>query len=152
MSTILVVDDTALARESVSKLLEYEGFRTLRAKNGREAWAMLYHEKPDLVLLDLMMPEMDGVTFLTMLRRSLLWKDLPVVVLTSADDRDQLITRAWELGVSDLVPKATFGFEDLLARVKQHLPAAEMAGNGRRLSPPRRVPSGGGRLRGLMPR
>src|SRR5829696_2882552 len=122
MSTILVVDDTALARESVARLLEFEGFTTLKARNGREAWAMMYHDRPDLVLLDLMMPEMDGVTFLSMLRRSLLWKDLPVVVLTGADDRDQLITRAWELGVSDLVPKATFGFEDLLARVRQHLP------------------------------
>jgi DNA-binding response OmpR family regulator len=111
---------------------------------------MLYHDKPDLVLLDLMMPEMDGVTLL--LRRSLLWKDLPVVVLTDADDRDKLITRAWELRVSDLVPKATFGFKDVLARVKQHLPAAETVGSRRRLSSPRRVPSAGRRLRDLMPR
>jgi CheY-like chemotaxis protein len=125
---VLLPVSTALARESVSKLLEDEGFQTLKAKNGREAWAMLYHEKPDLVLLDLMMPEMDGVTFLTMLRRSVLWKDLPVVVLTGADDRDQLIARAWELGVSDLEPKATFGFGDLLDRVKQRLPAAERDG------------------------
>ena len=52
------------------------------------------------------------------------------------------------------VPRAfvTFGFEDLLARVKQHLPPAETMGKSGRLSPPRRVPSGGGRLRGLMPR
>jgi DNA-binding response OmpR family regulator len=121
MSTILVVDDTALARETVARLLEHEGFRTLKARNGKEAWAMMYHGRPDLVLLDLMMPEMDGVTFLSMLRRSPLWHDLPVVVLTGADDRDRLITRAWELGVSDLVPKATFGFDELLARVRRHL-------------------------------
>ena len=149
MSTILVVDDTALARESVSKLLEYEGFRTLKARNGKEAWAMMYHDTPDLVLLDLMMPEMDGVTFLSMLRRSPMWHDLPVVVLTAADDRDHLITRAWELGVSDLVPKATFGVEDLLARIRQHLPSPDSAAVTRHASP-RGVLPGAGRLRHLV--
>jgi DNA-binding response OmpR family regulator len=122
-TTIMVIDDTALARESVAKLLEYEGFRALRAKNGKEGWAMMYHDAPDLILLDLMMPEMDGITFLKMLRRSTLWKDLPVIVLTGVTDDDKLISRAWELKVQDLIPKASFGFEDLLGRVKQHLPA-----------------------------
>ena len=123
MAKILVIDDTALARESVAKLLEYEGFNAMRARNGKEGWAMMYNETPDLILLDLMMPEMDGITFLRQLRRSTLWKDLPVIVLTGVDDNDKLITRAWELKVNDLIPKASFGFEDLLARVKQHLPA-----------------------------
>ena len=127
VSTILVVDDTALARDAVAKLLEHEGFKTMRAKNGKEAWAMMYHDRPDLVLLDLMMPEMDGVTFLAMVRRDPRWRALPVVVLTGADDRDKLITRAWDLGVSDLVPKATFGVDDLVARVRQHLPPADAA-------------------------
>jgi DNA-binding response OmpR family regulator len=123
MAKILVIDDTALARESVAKLLEYEGFDAMRARNGKEGWAMMYNETPDLILLDLMMPEMDGITFLRQLRRSTLWKDMPVIVLTGVDDNDKLITRAWELKVNDLIPKASFGFEDLLQRVKQHLPA-----------------------------
>jgi len=123
MSTILVIDDTTLARESVAKLLEYEGFRAMRAKNGREGWAMMYNDTPDLILLDLMMPEMDGITFLKMLRRSTLWKDMPVIVLTGVDDNDKLISRAWELKVNDLIPKASFGFEDLLERVRKNLPA-----------------------------
>ncbi len=122
MATIMVIDDTTLARETVARLLEYEGFRTLRAKNGKEGWAMMYHDAPDLILLDLMMPEMDGITFLGMLRRSTLWKDIPVVVLTGVTDDDKLINKAWELKVQDLIPKASFGFEDLLGRVKQHLP------------------------------
>jgi CheY-like chemotaxis protein len=147
MSTILVVDDVALARESVSKLLEFQGFRTMKARNGREAWAMMYHEQPDLVLLDLMMPEMDGVTFLQMLRRSTLWHDLPVVVLTAADDQQQLITRAWELGVSDLVPKSTFTFDDLLARIRQFMPAADATGSASRISASKRLEPAGGRLR-----
>jgi twitching motility two-component system response regulator PilG len=124
MSTILVVDDTALAREAVAKLLEYEGFKVLRAEHGRDAWAMMYDHTPDLVLLDLMMPEMDGVTLLRMIRRSDRWEHLPVVVLTGASDDLKLIQRARELKIQDLIPKASFGFDDLLSRVKRHLPAA----------------------------
>jgi two-component system phosphate regulon response regulator OmpR len=69
-----VVDDTALARECVAKLLGYEGFRVLKAKNGKDAWALMYHDRPALVLLGLMMPEMDGVTLLSVIRCSTLWK------------------------------------------------------------------------------
>jgi DNA-binding response OmpR family regulator len=127
MSTILVVDDTALAREAVAKLLEYEGFKVMRAQHGRDAWAMMYDNAPDLVLLDLMMPEMDGVTLLRMIRRSNRWENLPVVVLTGATDDQKLIQRARELKIQDLVPKATFGFDDLLTRVKAHLAAAKIA-------------------------
>ena len=124
MSTVLVVDDTTLARESVARLLEYEGFKTIRAANGKDAWAGLYDLTPDLILLDLMMPMMDGVTFLRMLRRNPRWKDVKVIVLTAAADDDRLVQQARELGIEDLIPKATFGFEDLLARVKQHIPPA----------------------------
>jgi len=119
MPTILVIDDTALARESVAKLLEYEGFDTIRAANGKEAYATLYERTPDLILLDLMMPEMDGVTFLRMVRHSPRWQQLPVIVLTGAGDDNHLIARARELHIDDLVPKATFGFQDLLDRIKR---------------------------------
>ena len=122
MHTILVVDDTALARESLAKLLGYEGFRVMKAGNGKEAWAMMYHDRPDLVLLDLMMPEMDGVTFLSMVRGSPLWRDLRVIVLTGTNDRDGLISRVWKLGVSDVIPKAGFGVGDLFDTIRRHLP------------------------------
>jgi CheY-like chemotaxis protein len=119
MQTILVIDDTALAREAVARLLEYEGFRALRAANGKDAYAALYQDTPDLILLDLMMPEMDGVTFLRMLRKSPRWENLPVIVLTGAGDDNHLIDRAKELHIDGLIPKATFGFQDLLDRVKK---------------------------------
>ena len=124
MSTVLVVDDTALARESVARLLEYEGFTAIKACNGKDAWAGLYEKTPDLILLDLMMPMMDGVTFLRMLRRNERWKDLPVIVLTGASDDNQLVEQARKLGIEDLVPKASFGFEDLLERIRHALPAS----------------------------
>ena len=139
MSTILVIDDAALARETISRLLQHEGFETLTARNGKEAWASLYHRVPDLILLDLMMPEMDGVTFLSMLRRDARWGHLPVVVLTAADDRDRLISRAWDLGVDDLIPKHDFGFDELVARVRHHLDAAQAEAGAARRAPSRAV-------------
>ena len=129
MPVILVVDDTALARESVAKLLEYEGFKTVRAANGKEAYATLYTQKPDLVLLDLMMPEMDGITFLRMIRRSSQWEHIPVIVLTGLRDSNQLVERARELHVNDIVPKATFGFEDLLTRIRKAISSPVTAPN-----------------------
>ncbi|MGA2583793.1 MAG: response regulator [Tepidisphaeraceae bacterium] len=124
MSTpvVMVVDDTALARESVARLLEYEGFKTIKAANGKEGYAMLYTQTPDLILLDLMMPEMDGVTFLRMVRRSPQWENIPVIILTGVKDDDQLIARARELRIDDVIPKASFGFDDLLSRVRKAIP------------------------------
>ena len=119
MSLILVVDDTALDRETVAKLLEYEGFTTVKASNGKEAFATLYSQTPDLVLLDLMMPEMDGITFLRMLRHHPRWENLPVIVLTGMRDDNKLAVRARQLRVEDLVPKATFGFEHLLVCIRK---------------------------------
>jgi two-component system OmpR family response regulator len=119
MSLILVVDDMTLAREAVARLLRYEGFQTVSAGNGKEAYATLYAQKPDLILLDLMMPEMDGITFLRMIRRHPQWEDIPILVLTGLHDDNKLVARARELGVYDLVPKASFGFDDLLGRIRK---------------------------------
>ena len=124
MPTILVIDDDALTREAVSRLLEHEGYRTVRAANGKDGWATLYDRTPDLVLLDLMMPQMDGVTFLQLLRRSDRWGSLPVIVLTGRAADDRLVRSASELGVQDTVAKASSGIDDLLDRVRRHLPAA----------------------------
>ena len=124
MQTVLVIDDTALDREAIARLLEYEGFQTIRAGNGKEGWATLYDHTPDLVLLDLMMPEMDGITFLRMVRRSDRWQDLPVIVLTGLSSDNILTKKALELGVNEIIPKASFGVDELLSRIKQHAGAA----------------------------
>ena len=123
MPTILVVDDTALAREAVAKLLEFEGFTVLRAEHGRDAWAMMYEHKPDLVVLDLMMPEMDGFTLLQMIRDSIRWRNLPVIVLTGYTDQDVFVERTRELKIQESIPKTSLGSDYLLTRVRQHLPA-----------------------------
>ncbi len=129
MHVVLVVDDAARARESVSEFLEHEGFKTIRAASGKEAYATLYSQTPDIVLLDLMMPEMDGITFLQMIRHHPQWEHIPVIVLTELQDEHKLIPRARQLHVEDLVPKANFGMEDLLIRIRRAIGLREPAAN-----------------------
>jgi len=119
MPLILVVEDVALARDAVARLLETEGFQTERAANGKEAYAKLYSNKPDLVLLDLMMPELDGITLLRMIRQHPQWETIPIIVLTALPDENRLVARARELGVKEIVSKTTFGFEELMQRIRK---------------------------------
>ncbi len=122
MPTILVIDDASTTRELMSALLESEGYETVCAANGKEGWATLYSVTPDLIMLDLMMPQMDGVTFLHLLRNSERWGGLPVIVLTGVDDDAEPVKRARKLVVNDLIRKGFVPAEEVLDRVKKHLP------------------------------
>lgn len=122
MSKILVVDDHPITREPLARLLRFEGFEAACAANGAEALDMLEKTEPDLVLLDLMMPKVDGLAFLRAARAGR-WKALPVIVMTGVMDGNQ-IENARALGVRDLILKARFGFDDLLGRIRKHIPDA----------------------------
>jgi CheY-like chemotaxis protein len=87
-ATILVVDDDADTVETMREILEEEGHTVLSAMNGKEALKRVHETKPDLVLLDLEMPEMDGRSFLDLLRREPALAGVQVVVLSGADDAD----------------------------------------------------------------
>ena len=128
MSLILIVDDHAATREPLAKLLKYEGFETASAANGAEALVAVRSRKPDLVLLDLMMPKMDGLTFLSEVAREQPGDHLPVIVVTGGLNLAQ-VRKAGEMrGVVDVMAKAHFTVEALLHRIRQHLePAAESA-------------------------
>ena len=117
MSKILVVDDSSLIRQCVAKLLEHAGHTAQTAANGKEAWAMLYAGVPDLIVLDLMMPQMDGLTFLRLLRHNHFWNETPVIVLTGHADEEHMLDQAREMGVSDVIFKGTSAIESLLNRV-----------------------------------
>ena len=98
----------------------------LTAANGAEGLAVLQHTTPDLLLMDLMMPRMDGITLLQIVRHDPRWRDLPVVVLTGLVD-GSLLTRARELNVSALLLKSKFKVDELFTRIRQALAAAEAA-------------------------
>lgn len=117
MSRILIVDDMAASREAMAKLLEHEGYETTTAFNGAEGLAKLKSVKPDLILLDHMMPEVDGLTFLASIRRFPKWKKIPVIMLTGNKDRAHHM-RAETLGVDGYLIKAEYSVPKLIERIR----------------------------------
>ena len=122
-STILVIDDHAVTREPLARLLRFEGFEATCAANGVEALDALERETPDLILLDVMMPKMNGVDFLKVMRANPRWRAVPVVALTGSLD-PRLLDRLCQLGVADVITKARFTVEQLLNRVREHTSCA----------------------------
>lgn len=117
LGNILIVDDQSANRRVVSTLLTREGYRVVAAGSGEEALACYDESEPDLILLDMMMPGMDGFEVLAALKERGL--GVPVVFVTAAHDRD-LLLRAFDAGVVDYVTKP-FLSEELLARVNAHV-------------------------------
>jgi DNA-binding response OmpR family regulator len=112
LKTILVVDDKASVRTLVREYLTAEGFRVITAENGQNALYAARQEKPDLVLLDIMMPEMDGYEFIRAYRRE---SSIPVILLTAKmEETDKVL--GLELGADDYITKP-FGMKELVARI-----------------------------------
>lgn len=116
---ILVVDDQAANLRVVDALLTRHGFEVLTAETGETALAIVSEQPPHLVLLDMMMPGMDGFELLAQIRQRPELLGMPVVFLTAAQDRD-LLLRAFAAGAIDYVTKP-FMPEELLARVNSHV-------------------------------
>jgi len=111
--TILVVEDSKSLRTMVKSYLTEEGFRVVTAANGREALFVAREEKPDLVILDLMMPELNGYEFMRVYSRE---ADTPVIMLTAKlEENDKVL--GLELGADDYVTKP-FSPRELTARVR----------------------------------
>ena len=111
--TILVVDDEPTLRETLAENLEIEGFRVVTAATGREALDRFRQTQPDLVVLDLMLPELSGIEVCREIRRE---SGVPILMLTARDSElDKVV--GLELGADDYVTKP-FGLRELLARVR----------------------------------
>lgn len=114
--TILVVDDELLIRKVIREYLESENYKVLEAENGLDALRVLSSNKVNLIILDIMMPKMDGFTCLEEIRKT---KDTPVIMLSAMkEETDKL--NSFNLGVDDYVTKP-FSPKELIARVKAHL-------------------------------
>lgn len=110
---ILVVDDTRNVQAMLKEYLQSQGFEVLLAYDGREALEVFHDQKPDLILLDVMMPNMDGFQFLNKLRSE---SDLPVVMITARQQEADII-RGFELGADDYITKP-FKLRELLMRIR----------------------------------
>jgi DNA-binding response OmpR family regulator len=121
-ATILVVDDDANSRDIAARLVELEGFRTKRADGGEECLRMVKTEAIDLILLDVMMPGMDGFEVCAALRQA--GVKIPIILLTAKDDVD---TRAEGMhqGVSEFLTKP-INRAELVARIRAQLHILEL--------------------------
>jgi signal transduction histidine kinase/CheY-like chemotaxis protein len=113
---LLLVEDDETTRTVTQHALEREGWAITQAENGRVALARMAEERPDAILLDLMMPEMDGFEFLAELRRHAAWRDIPVLVLTAMDLTDE-DRRRLNGEVERVIQKGACGREELLREV-----------------------------------
>jgi two-component system sensor histidine kinase/response regulator len=117
--TILVVDDNHEANRVVCVLLGHEGFHVRSAYGGEEALEMIFDDPPDLILLDVMMPEIDGLEVLRRIREHPETDELPVIMVTALGDTRDVI-RGLDLGANDYLTKPP-QFEILVARVRTQL-------------------------------
>jgi len=118
MAKILIVDDDQDARETLAVGLEAAGHRVDRVSNGKEALAKVLDELPDVVLLDLMMPEMDGPSFLEVVRSYLRIQSLPVVVLTGLAE-SPMVDRALALKVNSVLIKGKASPQDIQKAIEE---------------------------------
>ena len=122
MSIVLVVEDDHDTADALSTALTARGYITTVAPNGREALRALTTRPPDLIILDLLMPVMDGMAFLDVLRSYLRWSALPVIVVTAVNDPVEL-DALQRFNVSQVFLKANYNLADLLETVTRLLPA-----------------------------
>lgn len=119
--TILIVDDEKTIVDMLVYNLQKEGYNTLEASDGEEAVQIALHQKPDLVLLDIMLPKTDGLAVCKRIRQ---YYNMPILMISAKDEEIDKIL-GLELGADDYITKP-FSVRELVARVKANLRKAEM--------------------------
>lgn len=125
VAKILAVDDEPDVLLIVKTGLEMEGYKVVTASDGEQALASAREEKPDLILLDVMMPKMDGFEVLAKLKEDEATATIPVIMLTGLSDRTKM-QKALVSGIQWYVVKP-FDFDDLMAKVREALGASGVA-------------------------
>ncbi len=116
---ILVVDDTPANIQTVAAILKGQGYQLSVATNGKQALEVIEKVRPDLILLDVMMPELDGIETCRRIKSTEAWRDIPVIFLTAKTETADIV-KGFEIGAVDYVGKP-FNAHELLARVNTHL-------------------------------
>ena len=122
MAVVLVVDDDEFTCDAIRRLLSRMGYTTACAHSGSDALNLLQDIKPDIIVLDWMMPQMDGLEVLRKLRADPKTKDVPVLVYSAADDA-AMQKQAAKLGAQEIVLKSG-GFYPLYERIERYAAAA----------------------------
>lgn len=117
MPKVLVIDDAPQMRSSLCRLLRKEGFEAVAAGDGLEAMGFVESRPPDLIVLDLNMPHMNGLAVLEKLRTNPLWRTAPVLVF-SGSPNEATKKRALELGATEVLLKASVPVSELIDRIR----------------------------------
>jgi DNA-binding response OmpR family regulator len=117
---VLVVEDEQDLRDALKTALSYENFETFAAGDGEEGLRVALLEKPDLILLDLMMPKMDGLSVLKALRADEWGKGVTVIVMTALDDLER-VAEVMEHGGTEYLVKSNISLNMVVAKVKEKL-------------------------------
>lgn len=121
MSTkIMVVEDDAFVMDIYKLKLEQEGYKVMLAIDGIEATEKLQNERPDLILLDILMPKMSGLEVLEKIKKDDSLKNIPVILLTNLSQKAE-ITKGLELGANDYLIKSHFTPSEVLSKIKMCL-------------------------------
>lgn len=118
---ILIVEDDPSLGNALEIKLKRENFVTFRAGNGQEGLDILNSQKPNIVLLDLMMPVMDGKTMLTKLRQIPEFKKLPVLVLTNAGEVENINQTTTVNEAVEFLVKSNVSLEEIIMRIKRYI-------------------------------
>jgi len=117
--TVLVVDDHKVNLILLSRILEEEGYTVITGNNSRDALQHLHNQSPDIILLDVMMPGMDGFSLCRKLKKDKKFSDIPIIFLTSRSQKEDIV-EGFNAGGNDYITKP-FNRQELLARVRNHL-------------------------------
>lgn len=120
LKKILIVEDESSLKNILSDKINQEGFVALTANDGEEGLKICLKEKPDLILLDVIMPKMDGVKMLKKLREDEWGKTVPVILLSNDDDPEH-IRETLKYNASDYLIKSDWQLEDVIKKIKETL-------------------------------
>src|SRR6188472_3023247 len=104
MKSILVIEDNKDIRENTAEILDMAGYKTFTAENGKKGVEVALSEKPDIIICDIMMPELDGYGVLHLLKKNSATREIPFIFLTAKTERSDL-RKGMEMGADDFITK-----------------------------------------------
>jgi len=120
MKKILFIEDEPSLQQAVSRIIQERGYLLLSALDGENGLELAQKEKPDLILLDLILPKKDGFKFLEELKKNPDTADIPIIILTNVEE-DESVQRALELGVTTYLVKTNYLLEEIAEKIKEVL-------------------------------
>ncbi len=118
---ILIVEDDSSESEIMDIKFNQEGFEVIRAKDGEEGFHIATKEQPNLIMLDLKLPKMDGITVMRKLKEDEWGKNIPIIILTNVPPEDRIVEKVAEDEPAYFLPKAEMSLDDVVAKAKEVL-------------------------------